>query len=199
MDGEKALSEIVGRILTKKELQRALKNREIIVEPLLDVRQINSVSIDLRLDNYFVQIEHMKEGIIRPEEDSTRYFKPVEVEFFTGNYILQPNSFLLAQTFEYLALPSNIMGILDGRSSMARRGVTVHATASIVDPGFSGHLVFELINNGPMPVVLYPLMRVAKIMFMHVEETEPYMGSYKYQIRIKPPKRDYDIERIIGS
>jgi dCTP deaminase len=187
---------ILGNVLTKKEIEEALNNREIVVEPLLDYRQINSISIDLRLDNYFVRFEHTREGIIDPIEEHADYFKPIEVDFFKSHYILQPGDFVLAQTFEYIALPSNIVGILDGRSSIARRGITVHATASIVDPGFSGHLVFELTNNGTMPVKLYPLMRVAKIMFIRVKETAPYMGAYKYQVKIKPPQRDYDIDYI---
>jgi dCTP deaminase len=124
------------------------------------------------------------------------FVEEVEIEFFRDCYYLQPKKFVLAQTFEYISLPDNVVGHLEGRSSVARQGLTVHAAAGLVDPGFAGHLVFELLNAGEMPLKLYPLMRVAKIAFYKTQKTEPYSGEYRVQVRIQTPSSDPELKRI---
>jgi len=72
----------------------------------------------------------------------------------------------------------------------------VHVTAGVVDPGFSGHLVFELANVGKMPILLYPLMRIARITFVKTNSTEEYRGKFAIQLRIKIPSVDADLRKI---
>ena len=193
-----------GAVLTKEEILDYMSHRRIVVEPILEpIKQINHVSIDLRIDNYFAEfrtakIPHIDPAVIRNEYQ--QFIDFVELEFFSDVYYLQPKRFVLAQTFEYVSLPNNVVGHLDGRSTVAREGLTVHAAAGLVDPGFKGHLVFELLNAGEMPIKLYPLMRVAKICFYRCNETEPYgekeEEEYDIQVRIHPPKSDSDVEKI---
>jgi len=188
-------------LLTKKQIEERLSKREIIVEPILNREQIDCASIDLRLDNYFAEFKTAKKPHIDPaciEEEYREYLDFVELEFLQDYYYLQPKRFVLAQTFEYVALPNDVVGHLDGKSSVARQGLTVHAAAGLVDPGFKGHLVFELLNAGEMPIKLYPLMRVAKIAFWKGRETDPYKGRFDIQVRIRPPKNDDDC-RIIKA
>jgi len=87
-------------------------------------------------------------------------------------------------------LPNDIVARLDGKSSFGRRGVVVHATAGHIDPGWNGHLVFELANLGEMPVKLYPLTEVARITFYRIEKTDPYDGQYVGQTNIRLPGPD---------
>jgi len=186
-------------VLTRKEILSYLSDREIIVEPILESIQINCASIDLRLDNIFGEFRTAKKSHIDPaniEEEYREYLDFVRLEFFKNSYYLQPKKFALAQTFEYICLPDDIVGRLDGRSSVARQGLTVHAAAGLIDPGFRGHLVFELLNAGEMPLKLYPLMRIAKIAFFRAAKTEGYKGQYQIQVRIKPPQNDPDLIRI---
>lgn len=189
----------IETVLTKKQIMDYLSERKIVVEPTLEPEQIDCASIDLRLDNFFAEFRTAKKPYIDPaniQEEYGEYLDFVELEFFENEYYLQPKKFVLAQTFEYIALPNNIVGRLDGRSSIARQGLTVHAAAGFVDPGFKGHLVFELLNAGEMSIKLYPLMRVAKIAFFRAMKTKKYTGQYNIQIRIRPPKNDYDLEKI---
>lgn len=187
--------------LTHNQILEHLRNRDIVVEPLLNKEQINSASIDLRLSNFFMEFRTAKSPCIDPAIIGGIYkdfLEEVEIEFFRDCYFLQPKKFVLAQTFEYISLPDNVVGHLEGRSSVARQGLTVHAAAGLVDPGFAGHLVFELLNAGEMPLKLYPLMRVAKIAFYKTEKTKPYRGQYRVQVRIKTPGSDKELQRIIG-
>ena len=186
-------------ILTRNQISEHLRDRNIVVEPLLDKKQINCASVDLRLDNFFAEFRTAKTPCIDPATIKGAYrefLDFVELEFFEDSYFLQPKKFALAQTFEYISLPDDVVGHLEGRSSVARQGLTVHAAAGLVDPGFRGHLVFELLNAGEMPLKLYPLMRVAKIAFYKTEKTEPYKGEYLIQIRIRTPGEDPDLKKI---
>ena len=189
----------VESVLTKEQILGYLSERKIVVEPILDPKQINCASIDLRLDNYFGEFRTAKLPHIDPanvQQEYEEFLDFIELEFLKNYYYLQPKRFVLAQTFEYIALPNNIVARLDGRSSVAREGLTVHAAAGFVDPGFRGHLVFELLNAGEMPLKLYPLMRVAKIIFFRSRKTREYEGQYNIQVRIRPPKNDPDLEKI---
>jgi dCTP deaminase len=189
-----------GMILTRKRIFEYLSAREIVVDPILDKEQINCASIDLRLDNYFMEFKTAKTGIIDPakiQDEYRNFLESVELELFRDVYYLQPKKFILAQTFEYLVLPNHIVGHLDGRSTVAREGLTVHAAAGMVDPGFKGHLVFEMLNAGEMPIKLYPLMKVAKIAFHDTEKTLKYPGQYNIQVRIRPPGKDKDLNRLL--
>jgi len=190
----------IGMMLTRKRILGYLSTREIVVDPILNEKQINCASIDLRLDNYFMEFKTAKTGVIDPariHEEHKSFLEGVELEFFQDCYYLQPKKFILAQTFEYLALPNHIVGHLDGRSTVAREGLTVHAAAGLIDPGFRGHLVFEMLNAGEMPIKLYPLMKVAKIAFHDTEKTMEYPGEYNIQVRIRPPGKDKDLEKIL--
>lgn len=190
---------MTGGILTREEILQYLYDRKIIVEPILDKEQVNCASIDLRLDNYFAEFTTAKKSHIDPasiEEEHREFLYFVELEFLKDFYYLQPKRFVLAQTFEYVALPDNVVGHLDGKSSVARQGLTVHAAAGLIDPGFRGHLVFELLNAGEMPIKLYPLMRVAKIAFYKATPTAPYGGQYNIQVRIRRPRNDKDLMKI---
>lgn len=176
-------------LLTKEEIIREIELRNIVIEPLIKENQIKSTHIDLRLDNEFVKFKTFEEPYIDPAK-KLKNVEFLEKEYFTESFIIHPGEFVLGQTFEYIAIPNDIIAHLDGKSSFGRRGVVVHATASNIDPGWKGHLVFELANLGDMPVKLYPLTEVARISFTRIKETEGYSGQYSGQIHIQLPKED---------
>ena len=114
-------------------------------------------------------------------------------------YFLQPRKFVLGQSFEYVKLPDFITGELSGRSSLAKSGIEVHATAGRVAHGFGGHLTFELKNPGEIPVKLRPLQRIASLMFYLTQKVEtPYKGMFQHQVRIKSPKPDNDLRKLVS-
>lgn len=168
----------------KKILQKMLSG-ELIVHPILDNRQINGAKVDLRLDNVFYLVGRFKRPYYDPmelvgnEKARERYVEKRIVRY-GRSFVLHPNDYALAPLFEFVKFPKNILGRLDGRSSLGRLGIVVHSTAGSVDPGFSGHLVIELMNNGMLPVALYPLMRVATLVFitLSTEAQRTYEGKY---------------------
>ena len=192
------------RTLVDWEIRKLIERDIIVVDPILSLpEQLSPVGIDLRLDVYFREFLHMKKGFIDLAEETPErefYFLrefDIEKEEY---YFVQPGSFVLAQSMEYVAIPNYICCRLGGRSSLAKSGIEVHATAERVDPGFKGHLTFELKNAGRMPVKLYPLQRVAHLMFELTAQVESeYKGMFQHQVRIKPPKPDPDLIRYLGQ
>lgn len=100
-------------------------------------------------------------------------------------FILEPGAFAIASTAEVLRLPDNIIGRLEGKSSMARLGILVHSTAARFDPGWDGAPVLELGNLGPKPAILYCGMAICAFTFEKLAfpvrksylETGRYHGS----------------------
>jgi dCTP deaminase len=80
-------------------------------------------------------------------------------------FILHPGEFVLAVTMERVEVPPDLVGRLDGKSSLGRLGLIVHSTAGFVDPGFEGHLTLELSNVANLPIAIYPGMRIGQLSF----------------------------------
>src|SRR4029079_6038618 len=99
-------------------------------------------------------------------------------------FIMQPGDFALASTVESLELPNDLLGRLEGRSSIARLGITVHSTAAVFEPGWTGTATMELSNLGRMAVALYPGMRICSFTFQQltspVEVPVPRQPRAKY-------------------
>lgn len=80
-------------------------------------------------------------------------------------FILEPGAFAITSTKEILKLPKDILGRLEGKSSLARLGILVHSTAARFDPGWNGAPVLELGNLGPKPAILYCGMPICAFTF----------------------------------
>lgn len=184
-------------LLDRKELLKLIGRRRLLIEPLLSEKQVENIGVDLRLDCFFREFIRTERPYLTPADDSSATVLR-EIEVFRHSFFLQPGEFALGQSFEYISLPSDLLGLLNGRSSLGRMGLVVHATANVVDPGWRGHLVFELANLGTMPIELVPLMRVARLVFLRTNVVQEYSGSYLAQIRIPPPSKDKLVEAILA-
>jgi dCTP deaminase len=120
-----------------------------------------------------------------------------ELETIDGDnpFILHPGEFVLAVTKERVEIPSDLVGRLDGKSSLGRLGLIVHSTAGFVDPGFSGRLTLELTNIANLPIMLYNDMPISQISFVRL--TTPADAPYgtgagnKYQGQNGPEPSRY--------
>ena len=151
----------------------------LVVSPLLDVAdqlKPGQASIDVRLGFEFCLVgpsAYGALGSIRAEEENN-----VEEESFDGLYrrqyvpfgaciVIHPHQFMLAQTLEYIRLPSDLMAYVVGRSTWGRLGLIV-ATAVGIHPNFAGSLTLELRNLGETPLTLYPGQTIAQLFFHNV-------------------------------
>ena len=157
------------------------KQGKIKIAPLVrDWRQnIDQVSVDFHLGT---NIKLFRAGTYRFVD--TRRGLPEdameEVNLADGDpFILEPGAFAIASTSEKLTLPADIIGRLEGKSSLARLGILVHSTAARFDPGWNGAPVLELGNMGPKPAILYCGMAICAFTFekMVAKVSMPYEGS----------------------
>ncbi len=179
-------------ILADREIKQALADGRIKITPAPDLAiQLGSVSVDFRLGGTFMVFEHSRHSFIDPRQpqsigDAMRTIEVSDDERF----IMQPGDFALASTIESLELPDDLLGRLEGRSSIARLGITVHSTAAVFEPGWVGTATMELSNLGRMPVALYPGMRICSFSFEQVSSPveTPYRlkRNAKYAGQVSP-------------
>ncbi len=178
-------------VLSDVDIKRYIHEGKIRISPELSPEQYGSCSVDFRLGNEFSIFEHSRHAFIdlrdkRALEDIMRTVKVEDGEPF----ILQPREFALAITTERLELDDDVLGRLEGRSSLGRIGIIVHGTAGLFDPGWAGRATLELSNLGIMPVALYPGMRICSFTFeqLSTPSSMPYgkKPSSKYAGQERP-------------
>lgn len=140
---------------------------------LLEANCIQPASVDLKIEGPLVQVTAPDFGKdpIRPGKSEAR-----EVAMSgEDRWILRPGILYLLSTVEKIAVPKNLLARLDGRSSWARVGLRVHATAGFLDPGFQGKITLELDVVGP-PVELRVGDSICQVSFQ--ELSGPAINPY---------------------
>jgi len=153
-------------VLSDVDIRRYIESGKIRIAPALPPEQYGSCSVDFRLGNEFSVFEHSRHAFIDVRERGAIQDLMRTIRVDNGQpFILQPREFALAITEETLELDDDVLGRLEGRSSLGRIGIIVHGTAGLFDPGWRGKATLELSNLGIMPVALYPGMRICSFTF----------------------------------
>ncbi len=154
-------------ILSDRDIKKALTSGKIKITPKPDLAtQLGSCTLDLRLGHVYRVFNHSKTPFIDPQNPKTLAQVTTEIRVGDGEaFTLHPGEFILAMTAEYIEMPDDLTGQLEGRSSIGRLGVVVHSTAANIDAGFRGNITLELANMGRIPVMLYPGMRICAVSF----------------------------------
>lgn len=185
-------------IIPDWQIIREIKSGYIGVTPF-DITCVQPSSLDVKLDTKFLVFPKPEPGefvgVIDVKEDDG---SPSPVEVDDMGLFIMPGEFMLGSTIESFRLPSNIVARIEGKSSLGRLGLAIHATAGFIDPGFEGHITLELTNLNNKPIRIYPWMKIAQISFMQMASAsaKPYgftsIGS-KYQGQSGPtPSRYYE-------
>lgn len=168
-------------VLSDVDIKRYIQQGKIRISPELPADQFGSCSVDFRLGSEFNIFEHSRYPFIDLKSKTALEGIMSPVRVGPGEpFILQPREFVLAITEEKLELDDDVLGRLEGRSSLGRIGIIVHGTAGLFDPGWSGKATLELSNLGRMPVALYPGMRICSFTF------EQLSGPSSMPYRSKP-------------
>lgn len=169
--------------LCDKDIEQHIEQGNIVITPKPDQSMISGVSVDIRLGNEFRVFQDHTAPFIDlsgPKEEMQKAMNSVmsdEILIPDGEaFFLHPGELALAVTYESVTLPDNIVGWLDGRSSLARLGLMVHVTAHRIDPGWSGQIVLEFYNSGKLPLALRPKMKIAALNFETMSDSalRPY-------------------------
>ncbi|MGA2876570.1 MAG: dCTP deaminase [Nitrososphaerales archaeon] len=185
------------RVLSDEQLRERLttdeKDRKIYVVPMVDIRrQVNHGSLDLRLGTDFITTRRTRFSVIDPAENFKDFQSKIvdyqeRIYIDVGNkLILHPNQLVLGSTLEYLRLPPDLAGYVSGRSSWGRLGLVI-ATATYVQPAYTGVVTLEIVNLGDTPIALYPGVRIAQLVFHPATPNEgdnvPFRTKYSLSTR----------------
>jgi dCTP deaminase len=161
-------------VLSDGTILQLVQEGRIRIDPW-DPRLVQPASVDLRLgDSFRVFHNHRASAIdLRqpPENLTEEVIVPADESF-----VIHPGEFCLGRTLEWVELPVDIVARIEGKSSLGRLGLIVHATAGFCDPGWKGTLTLELNNLTRVPIKLYPGLLIAQLSFMSLDQ--PAMRPY---------------------
>ena len=175
-------------VLSSGDINNEIAAGNLSFDPSIEGR-IGASSIDLLLhEDLWIPPKVHKQGVIIVPGPTVKIMDIVmdnsEKESIAGSfYQLDPQHLILGRTVERLCLPSYLAGRVEGKSSLARLGLSVHATAPTVQAGFRGYLVLEMYNAGPFTIQLTHKMEIAQLILERLE-TPPdngYCGQFQNQ------------------
>jgi len=181
-------------ILSDKDIKKAIKEGSITIKPLFP-NAVQPASVDLHLGADFLVFRTHKDACIDPKEPIDHLMETVSIDD-KKQFIIHPGEFALGMVYEIVGVADNMVGRLEGKSSLGRIGLIIHATAGYLDPGNKLKMTLELHNISPLPIKLYYKMPIAQMSFtpLSSDAENPYnakrVGS-KYYGNMKPKASQY--------
>lgn len=112
----------------------------------------------------------------------------IDPDFKFPSITLLKGDFVIASTLEYVNIPEHIVARLEGKSSLARKGLIIHA-AGFIDPGFKGQITLEIFYHGDKAFTIKSGMRIGQLAFTILDKPavrpygHPELGSH-YQNQV---------------
>lgn len=152
-------------ILSNNDIQAEIERGGLGFYPSVNPNLMSPSSIDLRLGDTFTVPRVPPAGVsihidpmITSPEDALRKYSDIVKVGRGEKFALEPGAFVLGYTLERVELSNYLAARVEGRSSIARWGISIHQTAPTVQAGFSGQLRLEIANLGPYTILLEPGM-----------------------------------------
>ena len=177
--------------LSDVDIHAAVKNGEIILEPF-DPKRLQPATYDIRLGNTFIVNDAHSTQAIDPVRGVYPATRTVEVDD-GEEFVLHPGVSILGYSKEKFGSDHYLIEV-NGKSSLARIGLIVHNSASIVNPGHYLNIALELCNLNNVPIVLRPGMEIAQLSFTtlssHTKRSYQQTGRYNKNnfLSYVPPK-----------
>ena len=154
-------------VLSDGTIRRLVEDGRIKIDPW-DETLVQPASVDLRLGDSFRVFHNHRASAIDLRDPPQHLTEEVKV---TGDepFVIHPGEFALGRTMEWVELPDDIVARIEGKSSLGRLGLIVHATAGFCDPGWKGTLTLELANLTRVPIRLYHGLAIAQLSFMALD------------------------------
>lgn len=164
-------------VLSDRDIKKAIDEGIIEIQYPEQDLQIQPSSIDLHLASTIMTFKRrsVKTAVIDLKEPVDNFVQLEEIDMNKGT-IIHPHEFILGVTTEWVKLPKNLLANVEGKSSLGRLGLVIHATAGFIDPGFTGHITLEITNLTDMPMILYANMPIGQIRFSVL--TSPAQNAY---------------------
>lgn len=155
-------------ILSDRSIKEKIKTGEIYINPFSN-DNIQPASYDLHLDKGILVFDTKNNKIIDVKQPAEDLMIKVEIDDKRG-YTLKPGQFILTNVVEVTGVNSRHVARLEGKSSLARMGLIIHATAGFLDPGNKLRLTLEIANLSPLPIRIYAGMKIAQLAFEELDK-----------------------------
>ncbi len=176
-------------ILSQKQIREEVEKGTIRFDPPLQAKQWGEASVDLRLGRKFTKFLparnvtfSMAQGIGTIAETGLWHeeeFEPQDKFGKKRSYVLEPNEFILALTHEHVWMPRHLIAMVEGRSTYARVGLSMHQTAPWIQPGRDGQITLEIRNSGDFKIELTPLEDMpCQLTFFKLTSPVPKKDAY---------------------
>lgn len=167
-------------ILTDKAILEAIQQKQIVIEPF-DIKSLGSNSYDVHLGKYLAVYE---DEIL----DAKKHNKIKEIIIGDEGFVLMPGTLYLGVTEEYTET-HNSVPFLEGKSSVGRLGIDIHATAGKGDVGFCNAWTLEI--SCVHPVRVYAGMPIGQLIYFKIDGEVQNMyhskPNAKYNLRSLKP------------
>jgi len=183
-------------VLTDREIQVAIQDGQIMIDPVPDLAAYSSTSLDLTLSKslriWKTQPAKGIELTICPATDGYKFTDAANAlsetkEMGEEGFVVDPQVFILGWTEESVELPieARLAARVEGKSSLARLGIGIHITAPTIHAGFKGPIQLEICNHGPFKVRLTPGTPVCQLIFEQTLGTpqKGYKGQFYGQTK----------------
>jgi dCTP deaminase len=173
---------MTSSVLSDGTIRRLVDEGRIRIEPW-DPDMVQPASVDLRLGASFRVFHNFRVAAIDLADPPTNLTEHIELSD-GESFVIHPGEFCLGGTQEWVEIPDDIVARIEGKSSLGRLGLIVHATAGFVDPGFHGTLTLEITNLTRVPIILWPGKPIAQLSFMTLDQAaerpygHPELGSH---------------------
>jgi dCTP deaminase len=182
-------------VLSDGTIRRLVDEGRIVIAPW-DPLMVQPASVDLKLGTSFRVFHNHRIQVIDLAAPPQGLTEPVEVDL-DEPFVIHPNEFVLGRTAEHVEMPDDVVARIEGKSSLGRLGLIVHATAGFVDPGWKGTLTLEITNLTRVPIKLWAAKPIAQLSFMTLDAPalrpygHPELGSH-YHGQIEATESRYE-------
>ncbi len=167
-------------ILSDKQILEEIKKNNILIEPF-DRSCLGTNSYDVHLGKYL--------AVYKDEVLDAKKHNEIDVfDIPDEGYVLEPNKLYLGVTKEYTETLAHVP-FLEGKSSVGRLGIDIHATAGKGDVGFCNTWTLEI--SVTQAVKVYYNMPIGQLIYFKVDgDIQNYYNikrSAKYNNRTVKP------------
>ena len=181
-------------VLSDGTILELVRAGRIKIDPF-DEKLVQPASVDVRLGDSFRVFHNYRITAMDLRDPPGNLTEAVVVE---GDepFVIHPGEFCLGRTMEWVELPDDVVARVEGKSSLGRLGLIVHATAGFCDPGWKGTLTLEFNNLTRVPIKLYAGLAIAQLSFMALDKPalrpygDPALGSH-YQGQVEATESRY--------
>lgn len=166
-------------VLSDSDIKKTVAEKRLIIQSPSPLK-FQPSSLDVHLSKNILTFirRRVKNAVIDVKKPVEEYMEHEVIDLEKGT-VIHPHEFILGVTAEWFQLPNNLLANVEGKSSLGRLGLVIHATAGFIDPGFAGHITLEITNLTDMPMILYPNMPIGQIRFSELSSPAEHMYGEK--------------------